>query len=214
MKPRYVMKAPSYASQAKTGIFNATLTGLALLALAACSSAPARDADVFYDVRPEIAAVTFGTDKVLKVQSVSVKGLQSGRPLVFEKATNPIQLQDARGHLWHVSPSDLIEAAIVTALSDASQDLVIGSSDTIDNEDYRLKLIVSKFHFTPGSQAYFAFDGVLKDKRGQIISTSQYEFNEPLNAGDYPSAVRALESAMEKAVAELATDIASAITGR
>ena len=68
--------------------------------------------DTYYDMQPDIAPVTFQSDKTLKLQSVSVKGLQSGRSLVIEKATNPVQYQEVRGHLWHVAPSTLIENAI------------------------------------------------------------------------------------------------------
>ena len=68
-------------THAKSHLIAATILGLGLMALSACSSAPARDADIFYDLRPEIADVTFGSNKIVKVQSVSIKGLQPGRPI-------------------------------------------------------------------------------------------------------------------------------------
>lgn len=195
----------------KSRLIGSALFGISLLTLSACTSAPARDADIFYDLRPEIGAVTFGSDKVLKVQSVSIKGLQSGRPLVIETAQDPVQFQDLRGHLWHEAPASLIETALVDALIAASQDLVIGTSDTVENEDYRLKLVISKFHFTPGQSAYLAFDSVVKDKRGKIISTTRHALEEPISGPNTQQAVAALEIALTKAIMAITKDIAAAL---
>ena len=199
--------------QAITGgaIWRASICGLALCALAACSSAPARDADTYYDLRPEIADITFGTTQVLQVQSVSVKGLQSGRSLVFETAASPVQYQEVRGHLWHVAPATLIETALADSLMAASQDMVIGTNDTIDDEDFRLKLIVSKFHFSPSQNAHIALDAVIKDRKGKIISSTRYDVQEPLSGSDYSDAVKALETALARIITALGSDIASAL---
>ena len=196
---------------AKSHIITATMLGFGLMALSACSSAPARDADIFYDLRPEIADVTFGSDKIIKVQSVSIKGLQSGRPLVIENGQAPVQFQDLRGHLWHEPPASLIETALVDAMMKASQDVTFGTSDTVDDEDYRLKLVISKFHFQPGKTAHLAFDAVVKDKRGKIVSTTRYDFVEPINGTDTAQAVAALEIALTKAITAIAGDIANAL---
>ena len=195
-----------YKKPSKPYVISAVM-GLSILALSACSSAPARDADTYYDMRPEIGDVSFGSDKTLKIQSVSVKGLQSGRSLIIEKDTNPIQYQEVRGHLWHVSPSDLIETSMSNALIQASQDLVIGTSDTIDGEDLRLRIVVTKFHFSPNDTAKLAFDAVIKDKRGKIISSTRYDLSQPISGSGYDNAVLALETALEKALGSLVLDI-------
>ena len=195
---------------AKTAIAGA-LCGLALISLGACSQAPARNADTYYDIRPQIADIAFGSDKVLKIQSVSVKGLQSGRSLVIESGTNPVQYQEVRGHLWHVAPSDLIETALVNALTKASQDLKIGTSDTIDNEELRLKIVVSQFHIAPDTSAHIAFDAMLKDKRGKIITSTRYQMNEPILGTGYEAAVSALENGLSDAFSALAKDMAAAL---
>ena len=192
-------------------MIRAALGGLILTALGACSSAPARDADTYYDLRPEIAAVSFGSEKTLKLQSVSVKGLQSGRSLVFQADSNPVQYQEVRGHLWHVAPSSLIETATAQALISASQDLIIGTSDTVDNEDYRLKIAVSQFHFVPNDKAIVVFDAVLKDRRGKIISSSRHNVSKPLSGSDYQSAVLGLEEALRAAIADMSAKIAAAL---
>lgn len=185
--------------------------GLSLLALAACSSAPARVADAYYDLRPEIAPMNFGSDKVLEIQSVSVKGLQSARPLVFQASSSPVQYQEVRGHLWHVSPSSLWERAVATTLAAASEDLVIGTSDTVDEEDFRLKLTVSQFHFIPDHLARIDFDAVLKDSRGKIVSVHRYEAEEPLDGSGYANAVLGLEKALSAALQLMANDIQIAL---
>ena len=198
------------ASQKSTLLASASL-GLGLLLLSACSSAPARDADTYYDMQPDIAPVTFQSDKTLKLQSVSVKGLQSGRSLVIEKATNPVQYQEVRGHLWHVAPSTLIENAISESLMAASQDLLIGTSETVDNEDMRLRIVVRKFHFTPAQNAHLAFAAVIKDRSGKIISSTNYDISEPITGSGYESAVLALEKAMSQAIEDLVSDIKKVI---
>ena len=185
--------------------------GMTFIALAACSSAPARDADVYYDIRPQIAPVSFGTTQSLKLQSVSVKGLQSGRSLVLEMATAPVQFQEVRGHLWHVSPSELIETAVANALGSASQDLIIGTTDTIDNEDLRLKMIVEKFHFTTDQTAKISFDAVLKNKRGKIIFTKKYETIQASQSAGYQGAVSALEAALASTISQMAKNLSAAL---
>ena len=198
-----------FKSSVKMGQF--ALVGMSLFALAACSSAPARDADVYYDLRPEIAPITFGSTQTLKLQSVSVKGLQSGRSLVFELASAPVQFQEVRGHLWHVSPSELIESAVANALGSASQDLIIGTTDTIDEEDLRLKLIVEKFHFTPDQSAKISFDAVLKNKRGKIIFSQRYNVETDISASGYQGAVSALEDGLASSITAMANDISAAL---
>ena len=187
------------------------ICGLALLALGACSQAPARNADTYYDLQPQIAQIAFGSDKVLKIQSVSVKGLQSGRSLVIESGENPVRYQEVRGHLWHVAPSALIETALANALIAASQDLKIGTSDTIDNEELRLKIVVSQFHIQPGTSAHIAFDAILKDKRGKIITSTRYAVSKPVTGAGYEGAVRALEMGLEDVFSALASDIAATL---
>lgn len=183
----------------------------ALLALAACSSAPARQADIYYDLRPTIAPVSFASNKVLEVQSVTVKGLQSARSLVIETGISPVQYQEVRGHLWHVAPSNLIERAVTDALSSASQDMVIGLSQTVDNEDYRLKLTVEKLHFKPADAAHLDIEAVLKNKSGKIITTKRYQIAQAITGSDNQAAVMALELALADMIGQLAQDIRSAL---
>ena len=200
-----------YKNKSPLSYITSGMIGMTLLVLTACAAAPARDADTYYDLRPTVAPLAFGSTKILKIQSVTVKGLQSGRPLIFEKSTNPVQYQEARGHLWHLAPSSLIETALANALTSASQDLIIGTADTIDNEDLRLKLVVSKFHFAPDHSAYLSFDAIIKDKRGKILSSTSYDIVEPLNASGYEAAVLALEAALSAGITAMSADIASAL---
>lgn len=183
----------------------------ALFALAACSSAPARQADIYYDLRPTIAPVSFASNDTLEIQSVTVKGLQSARSLVIETGKSPVQYQEVRGHLWHVAPSNLIERAVTDALSSASQDMVIGSSQTVDNEDYRLKLTVEKLHFTPSETAHLDIEAVLKNKSGKIITTKRYQIAQAIAGSDNQAAVMALEMALADMIGQLAKDIRSAL---
>ena len=193
----------------KTANLIAVIIGVILLS--ACAAAPARDADKYYDLRPTIASLSFGSQQSLAIQSVSVKGLQSARPLIALQNDAPIQFGETRGHLWHVAPSTLWQRALADSLSEASQDLIIGTTDTIDNEDYRLKVTVTQFHFVPTQKAVIDFEAVLKNKRGKIIDVSRYSAEQPLAGETIDDAVMALQNAMSDAIALLAQDIAQAL---
>ena len=93
------------------------------------------------------------------------------------------------------------------SLMAASQDLLIGTSETVDNEDMRLRIVVRKFHITPAQNAHLAFAAVIKDKSGKIISSTNYDISEPITGSGYESAVLALEKAMSQAIEDLVSDI-------
>ena len=196
-------------SMSKTANFIAIIMGLILLS--ACAAAPARDADKYYDLRPAIAPVSFGSSQSLAIQSVSVKGLQSARPLVVLQNNAPIQYGEIRGHLWHIAPSTLWQRAVADSLSEASQDLKIGTTDTVDDEDYRLKLSVTQFHFVPAEKAVIDFEAVLKNRRGKIISVNRYGAEQPIASQEVGEAVVALQNALSEAVALLAKDLKAAL---
>ena len=193
----------------KTANLIAVIMGVVLLS--ACAAAPARDADKYYDLSPVIAPITFGSEQSLAIQSVSVKGLQSARPLIALQNKAPIQYGEIRGHLWHIAPSTLWQRALADSLSAASQDLQIGTTDTIDDEDYRLKISVTDFHFVPSETAIIDFEAVLKNKRGKIISVNRYSAAEPISGDDIGAAVIGLQTALSKAISLLAQDIQTAL---
>ena len=193
----------------KTANFIAIILGLILLS--ACAAAPARDADKYYDLRPAIAPLSFGSTQSLAIQSVSVKGLQSARPLIALQNQSPIQYGEIRGHLWHIAPSTLWQRAVADTLSAASQDLKIGTTDTIDDEDYRLKLSVTQFHFVPAEKAVIDFEAVLKNSRGKIISVNRYSAEQPIDSEEIGDAVIALQNALSDALSLLAKDLKAAL---
>ena len=193
----------------KSAHFIAALAGLIMLS--ACAAAPARDADKYYDLRPVIEPISFGSAKSLAVQSVSVKGLQSARPLIALQNDAPIQFGEIRGHLWHVAPSTLWQRAIADSLADASQDLKIGTTDTVDDEDYRLKVTVTQFHFVPSQKAIIDFEAILKNSRGKIVTVKRYQAEQPLAGADIGDAVIALQEASSAAITQLAQDLKAAL---
>ena len=193
----------------KSATFIAAMMGLLLLS--ACAAAPPRDADKYYDLKATIAPLSFGSQQSLAVQSVSVKGLQSARPLVELQNAEPIQYGEIRGHLWHVAPSTLWQRAVADALSEASSDLKIGTTDTIDNEDFRLKISVTQVHFVPNQKAVIDFEAILKDSRGKIVSVNRYSAEQAISGNDVAGAVIALQDALSSAIAQLAQDVKAAL---
>ena len=183
----------------------------ASLVLAACAAAPARVADKYYDLQPRIGSFMFGTNASIRVDSVTVKGLQSGRPLVIQAGDAPVYYEEVRGHLWHVAPSTMLQRAFVDALSEASGDATIGTSDTLDMSDMRLKLTVTKLIIMPNEAAAIDIEAVLKNKSGDIILVQDYQGQTATRGAGYEGAVLAMQDALADVIGRLAADIRQAL---
>ena len=105
----------------------------------------------------------------------------------------------------------LWQRAVADALSEASSDLKIGTTDTIDNEDFRLKISVTKFHFVPNQKAVIDFEAILKNSRGKIVSVNRYSAEQAISGNDVAGAVIALQDALSSAIAQLAQDVKAAL---
>ena len=183
----------------------------ASLFLAACTAAPARVADKYYDLQPRIGSFMFGSNASIRVDSITVKGLQSGRPLVIQAGDAPVHYEEVRGHLWHVAPSTLLQRAIVDALSDASGDATIGTSETLDTNDFRLKLTVTKLVIMPDEAAAIDIEAVLKNKSGDILLVETYQGQTGVRGAGYDAAVLAMQDALADVITRLAADIRQAL---
>ena len=182
-----------------------------LALLVACSAAPKREADRFYDLAVKPVTERYGQMAEIEVRPVTIKGVQSGRALIIQESASPLQLVEQRGHFWHSQPSYLLQNATISALNAGSSDAVFGTSESLKQINYRLKLSATHFAYAPNGEAIIAMDMSLQTKSGQVITSGSYTATAPINAPDIIDAVGAFGTATTIILQAIAADIAAAI---
>lgn len=173
-----------------------------------CAPAPSRTPDVFYDLSVQPVEQNYGSTASLSIASVLAQGVMSGRPFVTQTSTDPVAYAELRGHLWHIPPSQLLQSALVDGLSLGSADLKIGTSDTLTSPDYRLKLKLRQFSFTPNGEAVISVDAVIKSRQSEVLKTAVYSARQPVAGGTAEDAVRSYQKAVQQIAEQLSADIA------
>lgn len=197
------------SSLSQSGLLLRLLAAVCLVgAVTSCAPAPSRTPDVFYDLSVQPVGQTYGSTASLSIASISAQGVMSGRPFVTQTSTDPVAYTELRGHLWHIPPSQLLQSALVDGLSAGSADLQIGTSDTLTSPDYRLKLKLRQFSFTPNGEAVIALDAVIKSRQAEILKTATYSARQPVAGDTAEAAVRAYQDAVQQIAEQLSADIA------
>ena len=187
------------------------ILGAAVSMLAACSAAPKRDADRFYDLQVEPIVERYGQKVEIDVKPVTIKGVQSGRALIIQESATPLQLVESRGHFWHSQPSYLLQNATISALNAGSADAVFGTSDSLKRVNYRLRMTATHFAYSPEGDAHVALQMSLQTKSGEVITSGSYEASAPLASPAPIDAISAFGTATSLILQAVAADIASAI---
>lgn len=177
--------------------------------ITSCAPAPSRAPDIFYDLSVQPVQQSYGSTESLSISSVSAQGVMSGRPFVTQTSADPVAYSELRGHLWHIPPAQLLQSALVDGLSLGSADLVIGTSDTLSSPDYRLKLKLRQFSFTPNGEAVIALEGVIRAQQSDVLKTAVYSARQPVEGDTAEAAVRAYQNAIQQIAQQLSADIAS-----
>ena len=177
--------------------------------ITSCAPAPSRAPDIFYDLSVQPVQQSYGSTESLSISSVSAQGVMSGRPFVTQTSADPVAYSELRGHLWHIPPAQLLQSALVDGLSLGSADLVIGTSDTLSSPDYRLKLKLRQFSFTPNGEAVIALEGVIRSRQSDVLKTAVYSARQPVEGDTAEAAVRAYQDAIQQIAIQLSADIAS-----
>ena len=194
---------------AQSGIWLRLLAAVSLAGIVtSCAPAPSRTPDVFYDLSVQPVQQTYGSTLSLSISSISAQGVMSGRPFVTQTSTDPVAYSELRGHLWHIPPSQLLQSALVDGLSAGSADLQIGTSDTLSSPDYRLKLKLRQFSFTPNGEAVISLEGVIKSRQSEVLNTAVYSAQQPVAGNTAEAAVRAYQEAVQQIAQQLSADIA------
>ena len=194
---------------AQSGIWLRLLAAVSLAGIVtSCAPAPSRTPDVFYDLSVQPVEQTYGSTLSLSISSISAQGVMSGRPFVTQTSTDPVAYTELRGHLWHIPPSQLLQSALVDGLSLGSGDLQIGTSDTLSSPDYRLKLKLRQFSFTPNGEAVISLEGVIKSRQSEVLNTAVYSAQQPVAGNTAEAAVRAYQEAVQQIAQQLSADIA------
>jgi len=194
---------------AQSGLWLRLLAAVSLAGIVtSCAPAPSRTPDVFYDLSVQPVEQTYGSTLSLSISSISAQGVMSGRPFVTQTSTDPVAYTELRGHLWHIPPSQLLQSALVDGLSRGSADLQIGTSDTLSSPDYRLKLKLRQFSFTPNGEAVISLQGVIKSRQSEVLNTAVYSAQQPVAGNTAEAAVRAYQEAVQQIAQQLSADIA------
>ena len=194
---------------AQSGLWLRLLAAVSLAGIVtSCAPAPSRTPDVFYDLSVQPVEQTYGSTLSLSISSISAQGVMSGRPFVTQTSTDPVAYTELRGHLWHIPPSQLLQSALVDGLSRGSADLQIGTSDTLSSPDYRLKLKLRQFSFTPNGEAVISLEGVIKSRQSEVLNTAVYSAQQPVAGNTAEAAVRAYQEAVQQIAQQLSADIA------
>ena len=194
---------------AQSGLWLRLLAAVSLASIVtSCAPAPSRTPDVFYDLSVQPVEQTYGSTLSLSISSISAQGVMSGRPFVTQTSTDPVAYTELRGHLWHIPPSQLLQSALVDGLSRGSADLQIGTSDTLSSPDYRLKLKLRQFSFTPNGEAVISLEGVIKSRQSEVLNTAVYSAQQPVAGNTAEAAVRAYQEAVQQIAQQLSADIA------
>ena len=194
---------------AQSGLWLRLLAAVSLAGIVtSCAPAPSRTPDVFYDLSVQPVEQTYGSTLSLSISSISAQGVMSGRPFVTQTSTDPVAYSELRGHLWHIPPSQLLQSALVDGLSPGSADLQIGTSDTLSSPDYRLKLKLRQFSFTPNGEAVISLEGVIKSRQSEVLNTAVYSAQQPVAGNTAEAAVRAYQEAVQQIAQQLSADIA------
>lgn len=194
---------------AQSGLWLRLLAAVSLAGIVtSCAPAPSRTPDVFYDLSVQPVEQTYGSTLSLSISSISAQGVMSGRPFVTQTSTDPVAYTELRGHLWHIPPSQLLQSALVDGLSLGSGDLQIGTSDTLSSPDYRLKLKLRQFSFTPNGEAVISLEGVIKSRQSEVLNTAVYSAQQPVAGNTAEAAVRAYQEAVQQIAQQLSADIA------
>lgn len=184
---------------------------LVSITLTSCAPAPSRSPDVYYDIALAPVVQTYGSTASLSVSPLSAQGVMSSRPLVIQSSSEPLSFTELRGHLWHVSPAQLLQSALAESLSAGSTDLIIGTSETISSPDFRAKLKVKQFSFRPGIDATLTLEAILRSASGDILYSGTLSATHPISDDTAAAAVRAYQHALQELSAELAGIISAAI---
>ena len=194
---------------AQSGLWLRLLAAVSLAGIVtSCAPAPSRTPDVFYDLSVQPVEQTYRSTLSLSISSISAQGVMSGRPFVTQTSTDPVAYTELRGHLWHIPPSQLLQSALVDGLSRGSADLQIGTSDTLSSPDYRLKLKLRQFSFTPNGEAVISLEGVIKSRQSEVLNTAVYSAQQPVAGNTAEAAVRAYQEAVQQIAQQLSADIA------
>ncbi|MDC0563957.1 PqiC family protein [Alphaproteobacteria bacterium] len=192
---------------------NFSIILIVLCFLSSCSSVQKRASDRFFGVQATIAERSYGRDVSIEVLPFKVRGVEASRLLVIQISKTPVELTELKGNFWNKIPSLLLQQATVEAFSSSSKDAMFGVDETLENIDYRLKVMVHRFAFLKDGNANFVFHATLRDTQGLLVLTKKYNVssNSLILEIDGANISEAFSEAISKGLNGLSEDIANAI---
>ncbi|KPC55463.1 PqiC family protein [Amantichitinum ursilacus] len=179
----------------------------ALLLLSACGSVPPDHFYALNAVDPGVAAPTLASKPVVAISSVNVPGTVDRLQLVISQPDNTIALLE---HQRWVSPlKTQIASALALDLSRRLDNAVVTTWPQVPPAGTALTINVGvqRFESRPGVSATLEAVWQLLDDQGKPVQSGRNLIIEPTQGTDYV----ALAAAHDRAIAQLADQIAAAI---
>lgn len=185
---------------------------LMLTSMGGCTSPAPRMADTHYNIETSIPPTRYGTEATIQLTKLDMRGIQSSRALVIIRDTDPIQLQEKRGHYWHSAPALLLKRTISETLDSASHDIRFGTNVTIQDPDYTMDIDMRLFAFTPDAHAIVEMGFVIRNQDGEIMLHDVLLKTASLDGSASLDGVHGLQSALAKALEALSARLACHVT--
>lgn len=185
-----------------------TTIALMLTCIAGCTSPTPRLPDTHYDIEAAIKPITYGSDVTIQLSKVDMRGIQSSRAVTIISDTDPIQLQEKRGHYWHSAPALLLKRTISETLNKASRDIRFGTSMTMQNPDYILDIDMRLFAFKPNRDAVIEMGYVIRNRDGEIVMHDVLYETARLNGASALDGLHGLQAALAQTLDALSHNLA------
>lgn len=183
-----------------------------LTIIGGCTSPAPRMADTHYNIETSIPPIHYGTEATIQLTKLDMRGIQSSRALVIISDTDPIQLQERRGHYWHSAPALLLKRTISETLDSASHDIRFCTNVTMQDPDYTMDIDMRLFAFTPDVHATVEMGFVIRNQDGDIMLHDVLLKTASLDGASSLDGVHGLQSALAKALEALSARLACHVT--
>ncbi|WP_438997423.1 ABC-type transport auxiliary lipoprotein family protein [Candidatus Puniceispirillum sp.] len=185
---------------------------LILTSMGGCTSPAPRMADTHYNIETSVPPTRYGTEASIQLRKLDMRGIQSSRALVIISATDPIQLQENRGHYWHSAPALLLKRTISETLDSASYDIRFGTNVTMQDPDYTMDIDMRLFAFTPDAHAIVEMGFVIRNQDDDIVLHDVLRKTASLDGVSSLDGVHGLQIALAKTLEALSARLACHVT--
>jgi ABC-type uncharacterized transport system auxiliary subunit len=191
---------------------------LVLLVLGACSTGAPIPENRFYELNPEIPAVSSAVylKGGLSVAHISADPLRSGRAILYRDSRRPLELGRYHYELWAEQPPKMIRHALLYSLRQSSIADRVESEGRRPHFRYELDVKVRRFESLIDADRTRADVEIEADLRlassGDLIWTKVYRQQVDARPGDMHALAEAMQQGLGKIFGQLTGDLKAAGT--